>query len=208
MSLKDVGYFVTEGKIKRIEGAVEAALAEGYTPKEIITAMTEAMCRVGERFHHSNIFVPEMLVASIAMKKGVEVLKPLLVAGETLDRGKFIIGTVKGDLHDIGTNLVALMLEAHGFEVVNLGVDVSPGAFVAALRDNPDCHLLGLSVLLSSALEAVRTTITAVDAAGLREQVRILVGGAPMTRELAEIYGADAYASDAYEAAGTAIELA
>jgi len=163
---------------------------------------------VGDRFQRNEIFVPEMLVAAMTMKKGVTVLKPLLAGDAAGKYGKFIIGTVAGDLHDIGKNLVALMVESAGFEIIDLGVDVPAEKFIEAIKGNPDCKVVGLSALLTTTMDAMKTTVKAITDAGLKSQVKILVGGAPITEDFANSIGADAYTSDAGGAAVTAKELA
>ena len=152
MSLESVKTAVETGKVKKIEGLVQETLDGGCTATEILDAMIGVMDDVGDKFQRNEIFVPEMLVSALTMKKGVAVLKPHLGAGEAVGHGKFIIGTVKGDLHDIGKNLVAMMVESAGFEVIDLGVDVPAERFTAALRANPDCRLVGLSALLTTTM--------------------------------------------------------
>jgi 5-methyltetrahydrofolate--homocysteine methyltransferase len=156
-------------------------------------------------FEEGEYFVPEMLVAARAMKAGLEILKPLLVDSGVDPVGKVVLGTVKGDLHDIGKNLVAMMLEGAGFEIVDLGADVSPDQFVAAIRDGVD--VVGLSALLTTTMPAIENTIRAIEESGLRNQVKIIVGGAPVTAEYARQIGADGYAADASQAATLAREL-
>lgn len=206
--LHDVKQVVSTGKIKLIQGAVQAALDEGRSAVEILGAMSEAMEEVGSRFQSGELFVPEMLVAAKTMQRGVSVLKPLLAGDEEAKYGKFIIGTVAGDLHDIGKNLVALMVESAGFEIVDLGVDVPAQKFVEAVQANPDCRVVGLSALLTTTMEAMRQTVLALKDAGLQEQVKIMVGGAPITQAFADEIGADAYTPDAGSAAEKAKELA
>jgi methanogenic corrinoid protein MtbC1 len=206
MSLESVRTAVETGKVKKIEGLVQGALDEGCAAAEVLDAMIGVMDDIGDKFQRNEIFVPEMLVSALAMKKGVAVLKPHLGAGEAIGHGKFIIGTVKGDLHDIGKNLVAMMVESAGFEVIDLGVDVPAGNFIAALRENPDCRLVGLSALLTTTMDNMKAT-----AAAIRSEfpsVKIMVGGAPITPEFAQSIGADAYTADAGSAASKAKELA
>jgi len=205
--LQDISNAIETGKLKKIEGIVQEVLDAGSQPKEILDCMVETMGTVGEKFQRNEIFVPEMLVAALTMKKGVGVLQPLLVAGDTVSLGKCIIGTVAGDLHDIGKNLVALMIESAGFEVIDLGVDVPAEKFVEAVKANPDCKIVGVSALLTTTMEAMKTTVEALDAAGLKSQVKIMVGGAPITPEFAAEIGADAYTSDAGSAAAKAKEF-
>ena len=169
--------------------------------------MIKAMAAVGEAFKNDEIFVPEMLMAARAMKAGVEVLTPHLKEVGAEPIGKVIIGTVAGDLHDIGKNLVAMMIEGAGFDVLDLGVDVPAEKFVEAINANPDAQILALSSLLTTTLPASKATIEAVVAAGLRDKVKIMVGGAPVTQEFADEVGADGYAEDAASAAELAKSL-
>ncbi len=199
---------VETGKLKKIEAIVQEAVDAGAEPVEILGAMVETMGVVGDKFQRNEIFVPEMLVSALTMKKGVGVLKPLLAGDDVTSMGKFILGTVAGDLHDIGKNLVGLMVESAGFEVIDLGVDVPAEKFVEAIRDTPDCHVVGVSALLTTTMEAMKQTVEAITAAGLRSQVKIMVGGAPITPEFAASIGADAYTPDAGAAAVVAKELA
>lgn len=199
---------VIAGKLKKIEEVVQESLDSGDSAQEILDTMTGAMSVVGDRFQRNEIFVPEMLVAAMTMKKGVTVLKPLLAGDAAGKYGKFIIGTVAGDLHDIGKNLVALMVESAGFEVIDLGVDVPAEKFIEAVKANPDCKVVGLSALLTTTMDAMKTTVKALSDAGLKSQVKILVGGAPITQEFADSIGADAYTTDAGGAAVVAKDLA
>lgn len=202
--LQEVMNAVETGKMKKIEVIVQEALDAGTDAGKILDAMVETMGVVGDKFQKNEIFVPEMLVAALTMKKAVAVLKPHLSTGSIGASGKFIIGTVLGDLHDIGKNLVALMVESAGFEVVDLGVDVPADKFVEAIRENPDCKVVGISALLTTTMEAMKNTVEAIIAAGLHDQVKILVGGAPITAEYAAEIGADAYSADAGSAANQA----
>ena len=206
--IENVKQAILTGKLKKIEGIVQETLDEGVSAGDILNAMIATMDGVGDKFQRNEIFVPEMLVAALTMKKGVAVLKPLLAGGETQSYGKYIIGTVEGDLHDIGKNLVALMVESAGFEVIDLGVDVPAAKFVEAIKENPDCKVVGISALLTTTMQAMKDTVAAIDAAGIHPQVKIMVGGAPITPEFAAEIGADAYTPDAGSAATKAKELA
>ena len=206
--IENVKQAILTGKLKKIEGIVQETLDEGVSAGDILNAMIATMDDVGDKFQRNEIFVPEMLVAALTMKKGVAVLKPLLAGGETQSYGKYIIGTVEGDLHDIGKNLVALMVESAGFEVIDLGVDVHAAKFVEAIKENPDCKVVGISALLTTTMQAMKDTVAAIDAAGIHPQVKIMVGGAPITPEFAAEIGADAYTPDAGSAATKAKELA
>ncbi len=208
MSRQDVSNLVIAGRSKLIAAAVQAALDEGENATDILAAMIGAMDVVGERFRNNEIFVPEMLVAARAMKKGVDVLKPHLSSGEVGGMGKMIIGTVQGDLHDIGKNLVAMMIESAGFEVVDLGVDVPHERFVEAVRENPDTKIVGLSALLTTTMPALRDAVALLNRQDFRGNIKVMVGGAPITQEFADEIGADAYTADAASAAQMAKKLA
>ena len=169
--------------------------------------MISAMDEVGAKFKAGEIFVPEMLVAARAMKKGVEVLKPHLATGVAGAAGKVVIGTVAGDLHDIGKNLVAMMLESAGFEVIDLGVDVAKEKFVEAVEANPDTKIVCCSALLTTTMPALKEAVAALNDAPFRSKVKVMVGGAPITQEFADEIGADAYTEDAASCAQRAKEL-
>ena len=197
---------VVKGKAKLISAAVAEAVEAGVAPEEILNAMIGAMDVVGENFKNGTIFVPEMLIAAKAMKKGVETLKPHLAAGAAGALGKVVIGTVAGDLHDIGKNLVAMMIESAGFEVIDLGVDVPAEKFVGAYEEG--VKIIACSALLTTTMPAMQATLEAINAAPWRANVKVMVGGAPITQEFADSIGADAYTPDAASAAKKAKELA
>ena len=203
-----IAKLVEDGELKQIEEAVQNVLDQGVSAEEIMDYMILALTRVGDRFQQKKIFVPEMLISAMTMKRGVNVLKPQFkpVINESL--GTYIIGTVKGDLHDIGKNIVILMLEASGFKVVDLGVDVPSEEFIEAIKQNPDCRVVGVSALLTTTMAAMRDTVKAITDAGLRKQVKIMVGGTPISSEFAAKIGADVYTENAAEAALKAVELA
>ena len=206
--IDEIAAAVEAGKAKIVGGLVEEAIKEGCDPTEILNVgMIDAMGVVGDKFKKNEIFVPEMLVAARAMKKGVEVLKPHLAGDSSATIGKYIIGTDAGDLHDIGKNLVAMMIESAGFEVIDLGVDVPAEKFVEAIKENPDCKVVGVSALLTTTMPAMKDTVKAIIDAGLQSQVKIMVGGAPITQEFADEIGADAYTQDAASAAQVAKTL-
>ena len=206
--IEEVAAAVEKGKVKIVAGLVQEALDEGASAAEILnTGMIGAMAVVGEKFKNNEIFVPEMLIAARAMKKGVEVLTPLLKAAGTESAGKLILGTVAGDLHDIGKNLVGMMIEGAGFEVIDLGVDVPAEKFIEAMKENPDCKIVALSALLTTTMPAIKDTIDAIVAAGLRDTVKIMIGGAPVTQAFADEVGADGYSEDAASAAELAKKL-
>ena len=205
--LDELKVAVEKGKAKLVPGLVQATLDEGTAPADALNAMIDSMGVVGENFKNGTIFVPEMLIAAKAMKKGVEVLKPMLASGEAGAKGKVIIGTVAGDLHDIGKNLVAMMIESTGFEVIDLGVDVPVEKFLAAYEANPDTKIIACSALLTTTMPALKDTVTAINAAAWRGNVKVMVGGAPITQAFADEIGADAYTPDAASAAAKASEL-
>jgi methylmalonyl-CoA mutase cobalamin-binding domain/chain len=205
--LDDIATAVEGGKAKAVESLVNEALAEGIAPVDILNqSLIAAMGRIGEKFQKNEVFVPEMLIAARAMKKGVAILKPLLVGVDNVSLGKCIVGTVQGDLHDIGKNLVALMLEGAGFEVVDLGVDVTPETYIEAIKANPDTKIVGLSALLTTTMPNMQNTVAAIKKSGL-SGFRIIVGGAPITRIFADEIGADGYSEDAASAAQLAKRL-
>ena len=207
MSIQNVNDLVTRGKAKLIPAAVQETLDEGVPAADILNTMIEAMDVVGEKFKNNEIFVPEMLIAAKAMKKGVAVLKPYLASGEVGSMGKMIMGTVAGDLHDIGKNLVIMMIESAGFEVIDLGVDVPVEKFIQTYEENPDTRIIGCSALLTTTMPALADTVAAINAAPWRSKVKVMVGGAPITQEFADKIGADCYTPDAASAAKAAKEL-
>jgi len=207
MSVEKVRDLVIAGRAKLIPAAVQEGLDEGDNPTELLDAMIGAMDVVGERFKNNEIFVPEMLISAKAMKKGVDVLKPHLGSGAAGALGKVIIGTVAGDLHDIGKNLVAMMIESAGFEVIDLGVDVPIEKFLTTYEENPDTKIIACSALLTTTMPALQQTVAAINEAPWRGNVKVMVGGAPITQEFADEIGADAYTADAASAAQKAKEL-
>ena len=187
--------------------AVQAALVAGLAPASILTeGMVSAMKEVGQRFEEGEYFVPEMLISARAMQAGLAVLKPELLKNNFTAAGKVAIGTVKGDLHDIGKNLVAMMLEGAGFEVLDLGVDVTPEQFLAAAQAQ-GVDIIALSALLTTTMPMMAQTIQALQAAGLRERVKVIIGGAPVNEAFAAQIGADGYSPDASRAVSLAQSL-
>jgi 5-methyltetrahydrofolate--homocysteine methyltransferase len=206
MELKAIFQNVIDGQAAEAEAGVEAALEAGIPADAILNqSLIAAMDEVGRRFENGDFFVPEMLIAARAMQAGLKLLKPHLAKAEVKSAGKVAIGTVKGDLHDIGKNLVAMMLEGTGFEVRDLGVDIPPEAFVKAAQDG--AQVIGMSALLTTTMNKMEDTIEALRAAGLREKVKVLIGGAPVTQDYANRIGADAFAPDASSAARIARQL-
>lgn len=206
MDLKPIFENVIDGQADKVESGVKAALAEGLDAGVILNeALIAAMDEVGQRFEDGDFFVPEMLIAAKAMQAGLALLKPHLTSSDVKAAGKIAIGTVKGDLHDIGKNLVAMMLEGAGFEIMDLGVDASPEAFVDAVKEG--ANLIGMSALLTTTMSNMGVTIEALKTAGLRDQVKVMIGGAPVTEEYAKSIGADAFAPDASSATRVARQL-
>ncbi len=196
-----------KGEIEAVAELVQDALDAGMKPGEVLNdALLTGMDEVGRDFKADVLFVPEVLFAARAMQAGMDVLRPLLADSDIASSGKCVLGTVKGDLHDIGKNLVKMMLDGGGFEAIDLGVDIEPSAFVDAVREHkPD--LVGMSALLTTTMTQMKATIEALEDAGLRDSVKIMVGGAPVTAAFAEQIGADSYAADAAAAVDVAREL-
>ncbi|MGL4651303.1 MAG: corrinoid protein [Caldilineaceae bacterium] len=206
-TLDDLFDAILAGRSKAVPPLVEKALAQGATPQEVLDeGMIEAMSEVGRQFEAQQCFVPEMLLAARAMQAGLAVLKPALKRDAVPAAGRVIIGTVRGDMHDIGKNLVAMMLEGAGIEVIDLGIDVAPERFVAAILEHKP-QVVALSALLTTTMPAMRTTVQALNNAGVRDKVRVLVGGTPVTQTYADQIGADGYAPDASSAVRAAKEL-
>jgi len=198
---------VLNGDAKTAVAVTEEAIAEKIEPSVLIAdTMIPAMAEVGRLFECEEYFVPELLLAARAMKGSLALLRPLLAASGAKSAGKVVIGTVKGDLHDIGKNLVASMLEGGGFEVIDLGVDVSPEAFVATVKER-GAEIVCLSALLTVTAPSMKTTIEALKQAGLRDRVKVMVGGAPVTAEFAREIGADCYSENANLAVAAARRL-
>jgi corrinoid protein of di/trimethylamine methyltransferase len=195
---------VLEGDAKTSAASTHELLGAGIEPMQLITqAMIPAMDEAGRRFEAEDYFVPELLLAARAMKASMEILRPLLASSGVQPVGRVAIGAVKGDLHDIGKNLVASMLEGGGFEVIDLGADVPPEKFVTAIREK-GAEIVCLSALLTVTMPSMKATIDALKEAGLRDRVKVLVGGAPVTKQFADEIGADAYG----ETASAAVQLA
>jgi corrinoid protein of di/trimethylamine methyltransferase len=188
---------ILEGNAPAARSITEQALAEGVDPQELLDrTMIPAMDEVGGRFETGDYFVPELLIAARAMKGALELIRPRLAESGAEPAGRVVIGTVKGDLHDIGKNLVASMLEGGGFQVIDLGVDVSPEKFITAVKES-DADIIAMSALLTTTMPGMKTTIEAIEAAGIRGQVKVMIGGAPVTRRFAEEIGADGFSDNA-----------
>lgn len=202
----ELSEMLQKGKAKDVADLCQKALDEGHSAKEILNeGLMLGMGIVGERFKKNEVYVPEVLIAARAMNSGIEVLKPHMVAGADDKKGKVILGTVKGDLHDIGKNLVKIMMEGKGLDVVDLGADVPTEKFVTAVKEE-GAQIIACSALLTTTMTQMENVVKAVTEAGLRDSVKIMVGGAPVTQNFCESIGADLYAADASSAADAAIE--
>ncbi|MFL7792276.1 MAG: corrinoid protein [Anaerolineae bacterium] len=193
-----------DGNNTEVAELTQQALDGGATAAEILNGgLVTGMDRVGVDFKNGDLFVPEVLIAARAMHAGLDILRPLLAESDVPSAGKIVVGTVAGDLHDIGKNLVTMMLEGGGFDVIDLGIDISPEKFVEAVKkEKPD--LVGMSALLTTTMPSMEKTIEALKAAGVRDSVKVMIGGAPVTKDYADKVGADGYAADA----ASAVDLA
>ncbi len=209
--IKEIYQGVIDGEMELVQTKVKEALAAKMDAAKILNeGMIAAMAEVGRRFEEGEYFVPEMLIAARAMQAGMSLLKPYLQQSDVKALGKVIIGTVKGDLHDIGKNLVAMMLEGAGFEIEDLGTDVAPERFVQAARaalEHFSTPIVAMSALLTTTMVNMKATIAALEEAGLRGKVKVLIGGAPVTQSYAQQIGADGYGEDASRAVGVAKAL-
>lgn len=205
--LIEISENVQNGKMKAVKELVNTALEQGISANEILnTGLSAGMTLIGERFKTGDVYVPEVLVAARAMNAGVQILKPLLTEEGAAAKGKVCIGTVQGDMHDIGKNLVKMMMEGKGLEVVDLGTDVAPETFVkTAIEQN--CQVICCSALLTTTMEAMAEVVKKATEAGIRDKVKIMVGGAPLSDEYCKQIGADCYCADAASAADAAVDL-
>jgi corrinoid protein of di/trimethylamine methyltransferase len=202
--LKQLYQAVLNGDAKSSAAITQQALAEGADPLVLVNEqMIPAMDEVGRRFEANEYFVPELLISARAMKAALDLIRPLLAAKGTQPLGRVAIGTVKGDLHDIGKNLVASLLEGGGFEVIDLGVNVPPEKFIASIQEK-GVNIVAMSALLTTTMPAMKSTIEALKQAGVREKVKVLIGGAPITQKYAEEIGADGYSESAVGAVALA----
>lgn len=206
-NLNELYEAILGGKLEQAQAVTQQAIAEGIEPQSIINDyMVKGMEEIGARFEAGKAFVPNLLMSARAMKGCLELLKPLLKGDSSTSAGRVVIGTVKGDLHDIGKNLVASMLEGCGFEVINLGVDVSSDEFIDAAKAN-HADIICMSALLTTTMNYMKEVIAAVKASGLRDQVKVMVGGAPLNNDFAVAIGADGYSSNANDAVALARRL-
>ncbi|MBR5798196.1 MAG: corrinoid protein [Clostridia bacterium] len=205
--LQDISSLLQEGRAKQVVALVRQALDEGIDPKAIMNdGLLAGMAVIGEQFKAGEVYVPEVLIAARAMNMGMAELKEALLANGVQANGVAVVGTVKGDLHDIGKNLVKLMLEGRGFEVIDLGVDVAPETFVkTAVEQN--CDVIGCSALLTTTMGAMGEVVRLAEEAGIRDKVKIMVGGAPVDQRFCDSIGADAYTRDAASCADMAVSF-
>jgi 5-methyltetrahydrofolate--homocysteine methyltransferase len=207
VELKTLYDAVVNGEIEEVQTGVNAALADNVPAERILNeALIPAMTEVGRLFEAQEYYVPEMLISAKAMQGGLAILKPLLAAAGAVSGPQVVMGTVKGDLHDIGKNLVIMLLEGAGFQVTDLGVDVPPEKFIEAVKNG--AQLIGMSAMLTTTMPNMKVTIDALKDAGVRDQVKIMIGGAPLTQVYADQIGADGYSPDASAAVRKTKELA
>jgi len=205
--LQQLNEAIIKGDANLAKSVAEQAMSEGVDPQEVLNGyMIPAMDEVGRRFENNEYFVPELLISARAMKRALEIVKPALVESGAEPVGKVAIGTVKGDLHDIGKNLVAAMLEGGGFEIIDLGVDAKPEEFVKAVQER-GAQIVALSALLTTTMPSMKTTIEALKEAGLRDKAKVIIGGAPITQQYANEIGADGYSDNASGAVSVARKL-
>ncbi len=203
--LQEISQNLQNGKAKIVKELVQKALDEGVAASDILNqGLLDGMNIIGEKFKNNEVYVPEVLIAARAMTAGTDILKPKLVEAGVESKGKAVVGTVKGDLHDIGKNLVRMMLEGKGLEVIDLGTDVSPEQFLAAVKEH-GAQVVCCSALLTTTMNQMKAVVDAFTAEGIREKVYIMVGGAPVTQSFCESIGADAYTPDAASAADAAL---
>lgn len=206
--LSTISALVIEGNFPEIVDKTNQALEEGFGAEEILNSgLMPGMDHVGVEFKAGNLFVPEVLRSAKAMQESMDIIRPLLAESDAETAGKILLGTVKGDLHDIGKNLVGMMCEGAGFEIIDLGKDVAPEAFVEAVKEHKP-NIMGMSALLTTTMRAMESTIKALEEAGVRNTVKVMIGGAPVTQDFADQIGADGYASNAASASDLAKQFA
>jgi len=203
----DISLSLQKGQIKQVETLVQQALDEGLPANDILQkGLLAGMNIIGEKFKRMEIFIPQVLIAARAMNAGTTILKPALATSEVKASGRVCIGTVQGDMHDIGKNLVKMMMECKGLEVYDLGTDVAPAEFIRMAKEK-DCQIIALSALLTTTMEVMGQVVKGCEEAGIRDKVKIMIGGAPVTADFCNSIGADAYTTDATLAAETAVRL-
>ena len=207
VELQEIVNAIINGQHLKVGELTQKALDEGKSVREVLfDGLIAGMSIIGDRFKKNEVYVPEVLIAARAMKAGMEVLKPLIAKAGIEPIGTFVIGTAKGDLHDIGKNLVCMMMEGAGFKVIDLGIDVSPEKFVSAINENKP-NVIGISALLTTTMPAMKDTIEVLKSEGIRDKVKVIIGGAPVTQSYADEIGADGYAADASSAVDKVKEL-
>ncbi|HWR45865.1 corrinoid protein [Sporomusa sp.] len=206
-TLNELAQSVITGNVDQVKEQVKSLISSGTDPVEIVNqGLIAGMNVVGARFKAGDMYVPEVLMSARSMSSGLELVKPLIAEKDIQSRGKVVIGTVKADLHDIGKNLVSMMMQSGGLEVIDIGIDVSPEKFIEAVREhNPD--IVGMSALLTTTMPAMKDTIELLEEEGLRDKVKVIIGGAPVSQEFATAIGADGYAPDAATATDLCKEL-
>ena len=205
--LNEISSALQQGKVPKVKEYVQQALDEGIPANEILVqGLLSGMDIIGEKFKNNEVFVPEVLIAARAMSKGTEILRPYLVAAGVEEKGTVVLGTVKGDLHDIGKNLVRMMMEGKGLKVIDLGVDISVDRFLDAAREN-HAQIIACSALLTTTMGEMRNIVEAVKASEMKDQVKVMIGGAPITQAYCDQIGADCYTPDAATAAEAALKL-
>jgi len=206
--LSDISELLQKGKSKEVRELCQKALKQGFPAEEILNeGLIRGMDVVGDKFKRDEVYVPEVLIATRAMKSGIETLEPYLTAGKKETHGTVVIGTVKGDLHDIGKNLVKIMMEGKGLIVIDLGIDVAPEKFISVAEEQNAPLIIACSALLTTTMIEMENLVKAAGEAGIRDRVTIMIGGAPVTDTFCESIGADVYAPDAYSAAHVAVEI-
>lgn len=204
-SLVELGTLMQGGRAKVVRQMTNELIAEGFTPKQILEeGFLPAMAVVGEKFKNNEVFVPEVLIAARAMNAGMEELRPFLQGGESLEKGTVVLGTVRGDLHDIGKNIVGMMMKGSGLKVIDLGTDVAPETFVSSAIEN-NAKVIACSSLLTTTMKEMGEVVKEAEKAGIRSKVKIMVGGAPVTQAFCDSIGADRYTPDATSAAEVAV---
>jgi len=204
---EEMSSFLQQGRAPKVKELAAQALEEGKAAQEILEeGLLSGMSIIGEKFKNNEVYVPEVLIAARAMNAGMEVLKPALASGESTSKGKAVMGTVKGDLHDIGKNLVKIMFEGKGIEVIDLGTDVSPEQFVQTAIDE-DATIIACSALLTTTMAVMKEVVDKAQEMGVRDKVKIMVGGAPVTENFKDSIGADYYTADAASASDVALEI-
>ena len=205
--LNEISTYLQAGKAPKVKELVQQAIDEGISPQDILEdGLLAGMNVIGGKFKNNEVFVPEVLVAARAMNKGITVLRPLLVAAGVEEKGTVILGTVKGDLHDIGKNLVRMMMEGKGLEVIDLGTDVPPETYVQTAIDQ-GCQIICCSALLTTTMGMMEEVVKKTEEAGIHDKVKIMVGGAPVTQTFCDQIGADCYTADAASAADAAVSI-